>query len=217
MTPRASRYSFGEFLLDTGREQLLRSGRDIPLTPKAFGTLRLLLDRYPNVVDKDTIAAEVWESAASDASMTMVMAELRKALGDSAAQPAFIRTVHKRGYAFCAPVSRDHAAPRDAPFYLVANGRRIALTDGEHALGRDPASSIAFDEPSVSWHHARIVVREGSLTVEDLGSTNGTFVNGTRVKAREVVKAGARIEMGTIVATIEAPTKGSRTVKIPGR
>ena len=217
MTDRASRYTFGEFLLDTGREQLLRAGRDIPLTPKAFGTLRLLLDRHPNVVDKDTIAAEVWESAASDASLTMVMAELRKALGDSAAQPAFIRTVHKRGYAFCAAVSRGDAAPREASCYLVANARRIALTDGEHTLGRDPASSLAFDEPSVSWHHARIVVRQGNMALDDLGSTNGTFVNGTRVKTPAVVRAGDRIEMGTIVATIEAATKGSRTVKIPGR
>src|SRR5687767_10848091 len=87
-TPRI--FQFGRFVLDTG------------LTPKAFDVLCLLIERRPDIVDKDTLANEVWAAPVSDASLTMVMTELRKALGDSAANPVFIRTAHRRGYAFCA-------------------------------------------------------------------------------------------------------------------
>lgn len=210
------RVAFGDFLLDMGREQLFRGGREVPLTPKAFDTLCLLIHRHPNVVDKDTIAAEVWESAVSDAALTMVMAELRRALGDSPSQPVFIRTVHKRGYAFCADVTR-HAEPAATGHSLLADGKRIPLAAGEHVVGRDPASSIHFPEPSVSWHHARLLVN-GGVTIEDLGSTNGTFVNGARARSRVTLKAGDRIELGEVSVTIDPPaTKGSGTVKIPGR
>ena len=53
------RIQFGRFLLDTGRAQLFEGGTAAPLTPKAFGVLCLLVERRPDVVDKDTIAAEV--------------------------------------------------------------------------------------------------------------------------------------------------------------
>ena len=211
-----NRVSFGDFVLDTGRAQLFRDGREVPLTPKAFGTLRLLLDRCPNVVDKDTIAAEVWESPVSDAALTMVMAELRKALGDSAVQPMFIRTVHKRGYAFCAELTRN-GEPGASGHHLVAEGKRIPLAAGEHVVGRDPACAIHFSEPSLSWHHARLLVN-GGVTIEDLGSTNGTLVNGKRATGRVVLKPGDRMELGKVSIAFDPPaTKGSGTVKIPGR
>jgi len=211
-----NRLSFGDFVLDTGREQLFRGGREVPLTPKAFGTLRLLLVRCPNVVDKDTIASEVWDSPVSDAALTMVMAELRKALGDSASQPAFIRTVHKRGYAFCAEVRRETAAGEPG-HHLMADGKRISLPAGEHVIGRDPSCSIHFPEPSVSWHHARLLVN-GGVTIEDLGSTNGTFVNAKRATGRVVLKPGDRLELGKVSIEFDpSPTRGSGTERIPGR
>ena len=54
----------------------------------------------------------------------------------------------------------------------------ITIADQETIFGRDPACTICLDYPQVSWHHARLVCREGSFFLEDLASTNGTYVNG---------------------------------------
>lgn len=216
-TPRI--FQFGRFLVDTGRVQLFEDGREAPLTPKAFGVLCLLLERRPDVVDKDTIAAEVWGAPVSDASLTMVMAELRKALGDSAASPSFIRTAHRRGYAFCAPAETVDA-PRDtARFFLIVDGRRLPLGDGETIAGRDEGCGIRLDEPSVSRRHARFLVQDDVVTVEDLNSTNGTLVNGRKRAGAVPLQPGDTIKIGSVKARLDAPhvTRSGKTVRLPGR
>lgn len=217
------RIQFGRFLLDTGRAQLFDGGTVVQLTPKAFGVLCLLADRRPDVVDKDTIAANVWGAPVSDASLTMVMTELRKALGDSAANPVFIRTAHRRGYAFCAraePVESPDE-PRDtARFFLVVDGRRLPLDAGETVVGRDEGCGIRLDEPSVSRRHARFLVQDDDVTVADLNSTNGTLVNGRKVKAGGVsLQGGDTIRIGGVTARLDAPhaARSGKTVRLPGR
>jgi DNA-binding winged helix-turn-helix (wHTH) protein len=210
---------FDRFLLDTGRAQLLAAGRDVPLTPKAFAVLCLLVERRPNVVDKDTIAAEVWGAAVSDASLTMVLTELRKALGDSASDPVFIRTAHRRGYAFCAEVQAVAAPRDDAAFYLVVDETRFPIRDGETIVGRDEACGIRLDEVSVSRRHARLVLSGGVLTVEDLKSTNGTLVNGRKRSGAVQLSAGDSVRIGGVKARIDAPhaPRSGKTVRLPGR
>ena len=218
------RIHFGRFLLDTGRAQLFDAGTVVQLTPKAFGVLCLLADRRPDVVDKDTIAAEVWGAPVSDASLTMVMTELRKALGDSATSPVFIRTAHRRGYAFCASaetVQEIADAPRDtARFFLVVDGRRFPLADGETIVGRDEGCGIRLDEPSVSRRHARFLVQDEEVTVADLNSTNGTLVNGRKAKAAgTLLQGGDTIRIGGVTARLDAPhaPRPGKTVRLPGR
>jgi Tol biopolymer transport system component/DNA-binding winged helix-turn-helix (wHTH) protein len=93
------RFAFGDFELDTGRVQLLRGGRPLPLEPKAFAVLRLLVERAPHVVDKAEIFAVVWtDTAVTDNALTRIVAQLRKALGDDARDPRYIVTVSARGY-----------------------------------------------------------------------------------------------------------------------
>lgn len=66
-------------------------------------------------------------------------------------------------------------------------------------LGRDPAADVVLDYPMVSWRHAR-VTRSGSMViVEDLGSTNGTFVNGRRISGRVTIVPGDLISLGSYV------------------
>ena len=170
---------FGPFTLDSGRQQLLQDGHPVPLSPKAFAVLQLLLERRPDVIDKETMVARVWFGAhVTDASLTMVIAEIRKALGDSAEAPRYIRTAHRRGYAFCGAADGDPPASSAARLWLVLDGTRNALAEGETTIGRDPASLVWLDVPSVSWRHARIVVEGRTAAIEDLDSTNGTFVRG---------------------------------------
>jgi DNA-binding winged helix-turn-helix (wHTH) protein len=210
---------FGRFRLDTGRVQLFLDGAEVQLTPKAFGVLSLLVERRPNVVTKDQIAEGVWGAAVSDASLTMVMTELRKALGDPASDPAFIRTVHRVGYAFCASAEAVEDRGGDARFFLVAGDRRFGLRDGETVAGRDEACGIRLDDQSVSRRHARFLVKDGSVQVEDLNSTNGTIVNGRRLSALSALEPGDTIKIGGISTRLDAPhvTRSGKTVRLPGR
>lgn len=67
---------------------------------------------------------------------------------------------------------------------IVASGPRRgmhwSLTPGTIEAGRDPEARIFLDDVTVSRHHAEFTVEDGVLTVRDLGSTNGTYVNGRR-------------------------------------
>ncbi|MFQ6101872.1 MAG: FHA domain-containing protein [Anaerolineae bacterium] len=93
----------------------------------------------------------------------------------------------------------------------MADNSRLVMSQGpqpgqtfmlEHdllTLGRDPANSIVIDDPQVSRQHARIM-RQGSLMViEDLGSTNGTFVNGVRLTGPHTLANGDMIGLGDAV------------------
>jgi DNA-binding winged helix-turn-helix (wHTH) protein len=214
------RIHFDRFVLDTGRAQLFDGSAVVQLTPKAFGVLRLIAERRPDVVDKDTIAAEVWGAPVSDASLTMVMTELRKALGDSPTNPSFIRTAHRRGYAFCASAETADEPREAARVFLVVDGRRLPLRDGETVVGRDEGCGLRLDDPSVSRRHARFVVRDDRSTVEDLNSTNGTLVNGRKAKAGGVsLQAGDTIKIGGVTARFDAPRaqRSGKTVRLPGR
>jgi ABC-type multidrug transport system ATPase subunit/pSer/pThr/pTyr-binding forkhead associated (FHA) protein len=77
--------------------------------------------------------------------------------------------------------------------------RQLALAGRtQTVLGRDPACDVPLQAPSVSWHHARIGQTPQGATLRDLGSTNGTFVNGKRVGSHPL-QAGDRIQIGPFV------------------
>lgn len=74
-------------------------------------------------------------------------------------------------------------------------GERIPL-ERPVLLGRDPRSRITFDDERVSRHHALIDVADNVLVIRDLGSKNGTFVNGTEIKDAHVLRPNDRIRIG---------------------
>jgi pSer/pThr/pTyr-binding forkhead associated (FHA) protein len=83
----------------------------------------------------------------------------------------------------------------------VVNGIRTVLSPGVTTIGRDPASGLWLDVPSVSWRHAHIVVEGQTAVVEDLGSTNGTFLGGRRLRPRAMLRHGDELVFGTVQAT----------------
>jgi diguanylate cyclase (GGDEF)-like protein len=74
-------------------------------------------------------------------------------------------------------------------------GKRAALTQNTFEIGRSSRSDLPIDQESISRHHARITWDGQHHVIEDLGSTNGTFVNDTSVK-RQVLKDGDQIKLG---------------------
>ncbi len=92
-------YQFLEFRLLPDQVRLIRSGRDIPLAPKTFHFLCLLLNAGNAVVAREVLFEELWRGRpVSDESLAQVVAQCRRALGDSAARQQVIKTVPKRGY-----------------------------------------------------------------------------------------------------------------------
>jgi DNA-binding winged helix-turn-helix (wHTH) protein len=211
---------FGRFTLDSGRRLLLDGDRAVTVPPKAFDLLELLIRRAPNVVPKETIASIVWRNEApSDASLAMAVTELRKALGETGDRPQFIRTAHRRGYAFGGEVERlDGADAGEAPkFWLMIGEKMVPLTQEEHVAGRDPSSAIWLDRPSVSRSHARFIVDGRSAWVEDLGSLNGTLVAGARISQRTKLHPGDTVTIGEVTLTVGSSQTAATTPTRPLR
>ena len=87
-------------------------------------------------------------------------------------------------------------------------GRVIELTSVTMTIGRDPLSEIMINDPEVSRRHARLVATQSGYQIQDLGSTNGTFVDGVRLGGEPVdLQPGQVITIGAGVAlTYQAPT-----------
>jgi hypothetical protein len=76
---------------------------------------------------------------------------------------------------------------------------------GVAVIGRDPSAGIVLDDPEASRRHASVSLRGDAVTVEDLGSTNGTFVGGERITGSRQVDSGTRIRIGTTVLEVRTP------------
>lgn len=208
---------FGEWVLDRGRRELLRDGQSVPLTPKAFQLLDLLLERRPNAVAKSEVYERLWPSTfVSEVNLSRLVFELRRALGDDSRRPVWIRTVRGFGYAFAGPAS-DRAlgaamVRRDrGRFRLILKDRDVALAEGENVLGRSHEAAVWLDSTSISRRHARIVVASGRATLEDLGSKNGTFWRGDRISAPTPLADGDRIQVGSVPMTFRVIPPESST------
>lgn len=203
---------FGSFVLDAPRRQL-RAGDELRhLTPKAFELLLLLVREAPRVVSKQELHDSLWPDAhVSDASLAGLIKELRRVLDDRDHDAAIIRTVHRVGYAFTPEIARPSpgAAPTSSGprYWLLFAGRKVMLAEGENIVGRDPAVQVHVDDANVSRRHARLVVTDDHVTLEDLGSKNGTVVGQERAVGRVPLDDGVRCVFGSV----EAVFRDSRT------
>ena len=93
-------------------------------------------------------------------------------------------------------------AESQAPWVLCAGGRVVPLAAGSHVIGRAD-SDIAFnDDPKLSRRHARLLVSEHAVEIEDLGSTNGTWVDSYLVQHRLRVTRASTLHFGDIDASL---------------
>lgn len=105
------------------------------------------------------------------------------------------------GHAAPTPVGPSAASPR----LVLPNGTVFPLEEETTTVGREFASTLAFgDEASVSRRHAQIVRSGETVTVRDLGSRNGTFVNGVKVEGDVPVGAGDTLQFGAVRCRFEA-------------
>ncbi len=184
----------------------LSKGEDsVQLELKLMEVLVHLVGRAGELVSKRELIDAVWKvEVISDGTLTRAIALLRKALGDDARNPRFIETIPKRGYRFIAPVEfLDVKHSTGLRFKLEAPDGEIPLADGENLIGRDPEAKIRIDIGGVSRRHARIVVDGADVTLEDLGSKNGTYLRGRRVQKPTRLAHGDEIRIGRKVARFQ--------------
>jgi len=215
---------FGSFTIDTEARRLTRGQTDVHLSPKAFDLLTLLLERRPSVVDKADLRKVLWPGVhVVDASLSNLVTEIRGALDGDQPGTSAVRTVHGVGYAFGGDLTALGPAPRGeqprvASCWLVWKERALPLIVGDNVIGRDGSCAVWIDAGGVSRRHAclRVPAEDSSetVTVEDLGSTNGTYVQGRRVRGVESVQHGARLRLGDATLVFRARASEAATRRI---
>ena len=99
-----TRFRFADFVISPRQRLLLRDGQPVPLIPKYFDLLHLLIVRRQDAVAKDVIFAEVWSDVVvTDGALSQAVRTLRRTLADDVREPKFIRTVSRHGYQFVWP------------------------------------------------------------------------------------------------------------------
>lgn len=162
----------------------------------------------------------LWPSTfVEETNIAGLIAEIRRALHDPAANPRFVRTVYGFGYRFIAEVkvgeSEERPAPSRVKLFLVSDQREMMLAEGANVIGRAADATIQIDSPGVSRYHARIVVSGREATLEDVESKNGTYLNGKRVTSSAPLSDGNEVRLGGIVLTFRIATTTSPTATLP--
>jgi len=195
---------FGACRFDVEARQLVREGREVHLSPKAFELLQLLLTEQPRVLTKRRLMDLLWpDTYVAEVNLSVLVAELRHAVGDRARQSAVIRTHHSIGYSFIAEtMDVPVLAPAPSSVLLDLPHQTVSLRPGVSTVGRDEGCDVLINDPTVSRRHASLSVEGALLTVEDLGSKNGTCVDGQRITAPVTVTGAVSVLFGAVVARL---------------
>ncbi|MBM7503374.1 FHA domain-containing protein [Agromyces aurantiacus] len=106
-----------------------------------------------------------------------------------------------------------------APTLVVVEGRRagerVPLEAGETTVGRDAMSELAFDDEGVSRHHALLIRAADTVTIRDLGSTNGTWVNGRPAHDEIELHPGDTVQVGLAAFTLEGARASAVVSPVP--
>lgn len=171
------RLRFADCLFDAECHLLARAGRPVRLTPKAFELLALLLECRPRVVSRAQLHDRLWPASfVGRTSLPRLVSEVRRAIGDSAAEGKLVRTVCSVGYAFAGA-----AWPAD----------EVAPSGGRSAATAAPPLGTERAEPE-SQRRLQIVIASGSPVPAGLRSR----LTGAWIAARVLLADGEEIEIG---------------------
>jgi len=98
------------------------------------------------------------------------------------------------------PLEERGRARAQTPLLLI-DGKRVVISPAGATIGRSRQADVVVNDPNVSREHAEIRPRGGSWVITDLGSTNGSQLNGRRIDASEVLRSGDEIELGASLMT----------------
>jgi DNA-binding winged helix-turn-helix (wHTH) protein len=202
------RATFDRFTFDSEERTLLDRTGAVHLGPKAFQLLEELLRHAPRALSKRELYERIWPDTVVDESgLAGLVNEIRAALGDTARQGRFIRTLHGFGYSFCGKLDKGALQP---VALVVFRGRDFSLYEGVNVLGRDPSADVQIDDATVSRRHASITVGE-TVALQDLESKNGTFIDGTRLESSASLADGQTFVLGDVSITFRRSSHAGST------
>jgi putative peptide zinc metalloprotease protein len=123
-----------------------------------------------------------------------------------------------RGAPYCGACGEPLGTADAPPLELgLPDGTRVVLVESL-TIGRSPENAVQLEDASVSRAHASIAVADGRATLEDAGSSHGTWLDGRRVNGAVPLRAGSAIQVGDLKLSVEAPSDeaaAGRTIVVP--
>ncbi len=212
-------YQFAGFTINSDTRQLFAGTEERHVSPKAFDLLLLLVQHRSRALSKAELQERLWPSTfVGETNLATLVAEIRRALGDKAQDSAYLRTIHRFGYRFIASVEERQMGGAEhqleTSMYLATADQEYRLAEGASVIGRAHDATIRVDSGGVSRRHARILVHGTEARVQDLGSKNGTFLNGQRVTEERPLADGSELRIGPVAFTfrVSAATMRTQTV-----
>jgi len=198
------RLRFADCVLDPEARELRRRERPVPLSPRAFQLLTLLLERRPRPVSQQELRDALWpQTSVGYTSLAQAVAEVRRAIGDTDGADRRIRTVPRVGYAFVVPVVEERPRRAAGLGVLLTDESEYLVPEGETLVGRGTECGIRLPSSRVSRVHARVRTEGERVLVEDAGSKNGTWVNRERLQGPALLEDGDEVLFGTFRAVFQ--------------
>ncbi len=210
-------YEFGPFRLDSKSCVLLRDGGIVPLNPKAFDTLRALVENQGSPVGKDELMKLVWpDTFVEETNLTQQISILRKALGDTPDGCSYIETIPKRGYLFVAALNGQVPSRKKRLNWLVITAT-VLLVAGASVLayallskaGREATLTTIAVLPFVDMSAAKDQeyfsdglteeLTDALARVPGLSVAARTSSSAYKGKQQDIRDIGARLKVGMII------------------
>jgi len=178
-------YQFGPFELDLATVELRANGEVRDIEPQVFAVLALLIENHARLVSKDELIERVWHGrVVSDAAVASRVKSARQAIGDDGQSQRFIKTIHRHGFRFVAPVSAarsadsgtpDHRPERDSrPSIAVLPFRAVGHCEGHEALASALPDELIAELARLRWlfvtaRGSSFRIRAENLNVGEVG------------------------------------------------
>ena len=198
---REGAYEFGSFRLDEAERTLLRRGVAVPLLPKSFDALVVLVKNGKRVLTKDFLLNHIWPDAVvEENSLAKAISDIRRALEDDARNPQYIVTVPRRGYRFVSSVTAVDRRS-EVETHTVAVLPFTNLTpQGEHDyVGVGLADAVIARLSRL----AQVTVRPTTAVLKYVGADKDVLAAGRELEAESVIDGTVRRSDDRIRVTVQ--------------